>query len=95
MYHWPQDMAAPTDNLDGRVYIQCLSSACHAGVNLLQVAAHEFGHSLGLGHSTEEDALMAPYYQAYDPDFKLHTDDIQGIRAIYGECLTIGCSGRV
>ncbi|XP_060090871.1 interstitial collagenase-like [Heteronotia binoei] len=55
------------------------------GTNLFLVAAHEFGHSLGLSHSTEAGALMFPTYAYVDPrSFQLPQDDIDGIQAIYG-----------
>lgn len=54
-------------------------------MNLLQAAAHELGHSLGLDHSTIPGALMAPTYKGYKPSFKLHSDDIEAIQALYGK----------
>nr|XP_010951492.1 neutrophil collagenase [Camelus bactrianus] len=53
--------------------------------NLYLVAAHEFGHSLGLSHSTDPGALMYPTYSFHEPStYVLPQDDINGIQAIYG-----------
>lgn len=46
---------------------------------------HEFGHSLGLGHSNVRESIMYPWYKGYVPNIKLTDDDIRGIRALYGE----------
>jgi hypothetical protein len=50
--------------------------------DLVTVAGHEFGHSLGLGHSTVPGAIMAPFYGG--PHRWLHSDDVAGIQTIYG-----------
>nr|XP_017521714.2 neutrophil collagenase isoform X1 [Manis javanica] len=53
--------------------------------HLFPVAAHEFGHSLGLSHSSDPGALMYPTYAYSDPKtFLLPQDDINGIQALYG-----------
>ncbi|XP_008828293.1 neutrophil collagenase [Nannospalax galili] len=53
--------------------------------NLFLVAAHEFGHSLGLSHSTDPGALMYPNYAYREPNtYSLSQDDINGIQTIYG-----------
>ncbi|XP_020851849.1 neutrophil collagenase isoform X2 [Phascolarctos cinereus] len=53
--------------------------------NLFLVAAHEFGHSLGLSHSTDPGALMFPTYSFSEPStYVLPQDDIDGIQFLYG-----------
>ncbi|XP_042318234.1 matrix metalloproteinase-9 [Sceloporus undulatus] len=54
------------------------------GYSIFLVAAHEFGHALGLEHSSVREALMYPMY-TYLADFHLHPDDIQGIQYLYGK----------
>jgi hypothetical protein len=50
--------------------------------DLVTVAAHEIGHSLGLAHSTVAGSLMQAFYAG--PHRFLHSDDIAGITSIYG-----------
>ncbi|CAM1325651.1 MMP15 (predicted) [Pycnogonum litorale] len=53
-------------------------------VSLFAVAAHEFGHSLGLSHSSVPGSLMFPYYNGFKENDELPRDDIIGIQQLYG-----------
>lgn len=51
--------------------------------DLQEVATHEMGHALGLGHSTDTNATMFPYVHFDSRCAGLMPDDVQGITAIY------------
>jgi hypothetical protein len=55
-----------------------------AGVLFRNVACHEFGNLLGLEHSRQSSALMAPFYSPSIVSPQAN-DDIPRIQALYGK----------
>lgn len=56
---------------------------CLSGTDLLQVAVHEIGHTLGLQHSSALGSVMSPLYSySYPP--QLSKDDERRIQSLYG-----------
>lgn len=68
------------------LFVLVTSPSCIPGYNLLAVAAHELGHSLGLSHSRDPSAIMYPNYRSRSStQYSLSRDDVLGIQSLYGE----------
>ena len=52
--------------------------------SVFAVAVHEFGHSLGLSHSSVEGSLMYPWYSGLPRDGRLPRDDLEAVQHLYG-----------
>ncbi|XP_038148114.1 collagenase 3-like [Cyprinodon tularosa] len=79
---------APSPGIGGDAHFdddETFTFRSNKGYVLFLVAAHEFGHSLGLSHSQDPGALMYPVYSYQNPDtFILPRDDVKGIQSLYG-----------
>jgi hypothetical protein len=67
------------------------SSACNGdGYYIDSVGVHEFGHALGLNHSSVGSATMYPTANACDTSFMtLDADDISGLQSLYPKAATV------
>jgi hypothetical protein len=69
---------------DGAFRFFAGSSGCTGGFYIEDIAAHEFGHALGLGHSTSTNATMYPSVSSCSAGNRtLDPDDIAGARSLY------------
>jgi hypothetical protein len=60
------------------------STGCASGFYIEDIAAHEFGHALGLGHSAAPNATMLPSTSSCNMRNRtLDADDIAGVQALY------------
>jgi hypothetical protein len=69
---------------DGGFTFHTGSSGCTGGMYIEDIAAHEFGHSVGLGHSTVSGATMLPTISYCSMEWRsLSEDDQQGVEYLY------------
>ena len=69
---------------DGRIHFD--ENENWTSNNLLAVALHEIGHVLGVEHTAVHAAVMHPIAKEEENAVtKLHSDDIAGIRNLYGK----------
>uniref|UniRef100_A0A8C4GM32 Peptidase metallopeptidase domain-containing protein n=1 Tax=Dicentrarchus labrax TaxID=13489 RepID=A0A8C4GM32_DICLA len=61
-------------------------TAGETGFNLFVVAAHEFGHALGLKHSRNPASLMYPTYRSPRANL-ISSEDVANINALYSKFL--------
>ncbi|CAL8360900.1 unnamed protein product [Merluccius merluccius] len=59
------------------------------GFNLYLVAAHEFGHALGLKHSRNPESLMYPTYHHSRQVSLLSIEDVTNINTLYGPSISL------
>lgn len=69
---------------DGGFSFYTGTSACSGGEYIEDVAAHEFGHALGLAHTDAPNATMYPSIPYCSQDRRsLDPDDIAGVESLY------------
>jgi matrixin len=69
---------------DGAFQFFASSTGCTTGFYIEDIAAHEFGHALGMGHSASAAATMYPSTSSCDMRNRtLDSDDIAGILTLY------------
>jgi hypothetical protein len=69
---------------DGTFRFFAGTSGCSAGFYIEDIAAHEFGHALGLAHSALPAATMYPSASSCDSSVRLlDADDVAGVRSLY------------
>ena len=75
--------------IDLSTFVFTGTTGCSNGFYIEDIAAHEFGHALGLGHSAASNATMYPStFYCNTANRSLDADDVAGVEQIYGRRAT-------
>ncbi len=94
------------DNVQFDTYESIAGGTCNGGHDMRGVMTHEIGHTLGMGHSCEEedtctDPLLRDATMFWSVDAcnitqsDVNQDDIEGFTALYGPSASFECSHEV
>jgi uncharacterized protein (TIGR03382 family) len=94
------------DNVVFDTHENVIGGTCNGGHDMLGVATHEIGHSVGMGHSCEEDEVCTDialreatmFWQGPacdDGQAGLDDDDVESFTALYGPFATFVCSHQI
>src|SRR5699024_8045977 len=78
---------------DDEVWTDGIRSTAIQPIDLVTVAIHELGHSLGLEHSPEVGSIMNAFYNGSQRF--LGTDDLLAIAQLYPKNRNIGGSNNI
>jgi hypothetical protein len=79
---WPNPVAGDI-TFNGDFNWEIGNASGRGAYDIMSVAVHELGHSLGLGHSDYYDSIMYPTIGSSEIFSGLHWDDIVGIQSLY------------
>lgn len=74
----------PDSSYSGEIHIDSDENFRNEESSLYNTVLHEIGHSLGIEHSEDEEAVMFPYAFKYDGRHSLSEDDIMAVTYVYG-----------
>jgi hypothetical protein len=91
------------DDVNFATHEDVLAGNCESSHDMLGIAVHEIGHTIGLGHSCEENEVCSDpklkdatmYWQGPSCATELaspNEDDLESITALYGPYATFECS---
>jgi Matrixin/Dictyostelium (slime mold) repeat len=71
--------------VEADVTVNANIGACVSRIDITETVAHEIGHTIGLGHSSDTDALMYQFAHHDGRGARLNDDDVLGVSTMYPE----------